>query len=197
MSKYNMSKIINIAQDEARKKIAEVIQQGGIIAYPTESVFGLGCDPLHEKAVKKILAIKKRQIDKGLILIASEWKDVCHYILPIEPSKLTSVMSTWPGPVTWAFPASNLVPAWICGDKNTVALRITDHPIARQICQLLKMAIVSTSANRSGEEPARSVLAVQEMFEQEIDLIIEGEVGSLGQPTPIRDVFTGQYLRNL
>ena len=174
-------------------KIKEVINHGGIIAYPTESVYGLGCDPFNEQAVKKIFSLKGREENKGLILIASSWHQINELVAPSGNFELA--LSTWPGPVTWLFQCSEKVPVWLNGNKNTIALRITAHPMASAICEMLDKAIVSTSANLAGEKPARTAAEVYQIFGDAIDLIIEGEVGDLKQPTPIRDVQTGNYLR--
>src|SRR3990167_4516311 len=133
------------------EKVTKVLQQQGVIAYPTEAVYGLGCDPFSELAVKKILKLKKRDINKGLILIASNWKQIENLIQPIPDEKLSQVMQTWPGPVTWLFPASDEVPRWISGAHSTIALRITAHPIAKALCEKWNGPIVSTSANKEGE----------------------------------------------
>lgn len=176
-------------------QLQQIIPQGGIIAYPTESVYGLGCDPLNESAVAKIAKIKGRTLDKGFILIASTLTQIEDFILPPEPKKFAEIKATWPGPVTWVFPCTDKVPVWIRGQHNTVAVRVTAHPIARAICNCLNKAIVSTSANRAGEEPVRSAQALKNLFLHEIDFIVEGDVGELPGPTPIRDALTGKHLR--
>lgn len=176
-------------------QLREVIQRGGIIAYPTEGAYGLGCDPFNESAVNKIIKIKGRISDKGFILIASSFDQVEDLISPIDSEKFKLINSTWPGPVTWVFPCSDKVPPWIRGKYNSVALRITAHPVAREICHSVNQAIVSTSANRSGESPLLTAQQVKQTFHKEIDLIIEGKIGELTSPTPIRDALTGEYLR--
>ena len=177
------------------EKVTKVLQQQGVIAYPTEAVYGLGCDPFSELAVKKILKLKKRDINKGLILIASNWKQIENLIQPIPDENLSQVMQTWPGPVTWLFPASDKVPRWISGTHSTIALRITAHPVAKAICEKFSGPIVSTSANEEGEIPAKTVEQVKLYFPSGIDLLIPGEVGDLSQPTPIRDVISGEFIR--
>ncbi len=176
-------------------KAIAVLKQGGIIAYPTEAVFGLGCDPFNKNAVLRILEIKNRSADKGLILIAANWQHLENLVQPLDSNILQKAFAAWPGPITWVFPASNIVPAWIRGAYDSVALRITNHPIAKKICENYGGPIVSTSANIEGSPPARTVTEVLEYFPNKIDYIVPGEVGDLKQPTKIYDVLTGKILR--
>ncbi|MBS0357783.1 MAG: threonylcarbamoyl-AMP synthase [Proteobacteria bacterium] len=178
-----------------KDKIKHIFQQGGLIAYPTEAVYGLGCDPFNEAAVNKLLACKKRSRDKGLILIASSWDQIKSLIAPIDESLLKKAKASWPGPFTWIFPASTEVPKWITGKFDSVALRITAHPIAHALCELLEQPIVSTSANIEGQIPARTDAEVRKLFGDQIDYLIEGPVGSLKKPTEIRDILTDKIIR--
>lgn len=173
----------------------KMLRNGGIIAYPTESVYGFGCDPFNKSAVSKLLAIKKREPHKGLILVASDFKQIESLITPIAPPLLTHVLETWPGPHTWVFPANDIVPTWIRGDHNTVALRVSAYPIVQQLCNQFCGPIVSTSANLSGELPTRSYRATQKMFKDTVDFIVNGTVGTLSRPTTIRDAITNEILR--
>lgn len=175
----------------ARERLAS----GGIVAYPTEAVYGLGCDPANPAAVKRLLALKNRPWHKGLILIAAEPDDLAPWIAPMTPDISERVTPTWPGPVTWLLPASAECPALVRGKHDTVATRVTAHPLAAQLCRTWGGALVSTSANRGGGEPARDAAAVRALFGDGIDLVIEGEVGDLEQPTPIRDARTGATVR--
>ncbi len=177
------------------QKIHAVFNNDGIIAYPTEAVFGLGCDPFNEKAVRRILAIKQRAEAQGLILIASAWHQFNDLIETPSAEQLEKVKATWPGPVTWLFPVKSTAPRWIVGDHNSVAIRMTAHPIARAICQAVDQVIVSTSANISGQSPCKTMQEVQDIFGDNIDLIIPGLVGDLANPTGIRDAVTGKVIR--
>jgi L-threonylcarbamoyladenylate synthase len=177
-------------------KAVEILKNGGIIAYPTEAVFGLGCNPFNELAVVKTLQIKKRPIDKGLILIASDWQQIKELTAPIPESLLNKVFATWPGPTTWIFPASPKAPHWITGTYNSIALRITAHPIAKQICEEYGGAIVSTSANIEGMPPAINTTQVAAIFGNNVDFIMPGTVGDLTKPTVIIDVLSDRILRS-
>lgn len=175
--------------------VASILRQGGIIAYPTEAVFGLGCDPFNKTAVNRILQLKNRDVAKGLILIAAAWEQLKPLVTDVPAAKLAAALATWPGPHTWLFPANAKVPAWIKGEHTSVALRVTQHPIAKAICEIFGGPIVSTSANIAHFSPAKTAAEVLAQFPHGIDYIISGEVGSLSNPTPIRDVMTGEIVR--
>jgi L-threonylcarbamoyladenylate synthase len=177
------------------EQAAAVVKNGGIIAYPTEAVFGLGCDPFNEESVQRLLSIKKRPTQKGLIVIAASWEIIAPLVQPVEPTALAHAQSTWPGPFTWVFPASNKAPVWICGSHHTIAVRVTAHPIARTLCNALNAPLLSTSANISTHPPLRDMHSVLRVFRDQIDYILPGEVGSSTQPTSIRDVITGNIFR--
>ena len=173
------------------------LRSGGIIAYPTEGVFGLGCDPCNDQAVAEILALKGRAAGKGLIIIAADFDQLLPFILLPEPPVLERVLASWPGPVTWLLPAAPWVPDRLTGGRATIACRVTDHPIAAQLCRAFGAPLVSTSANPSGRPPAKSLLQVRRYFGRQKDrlLLIPGPLGKLKGPTPIYDALTGRRLR--
>lgn len=172
-----------------------VLQQGGVIAYPTEAVYGLGCDPANQQAVQKILELKQRDRNKGLILIAADFEQLRPFLAEIEDSLLERVLATWPGPVTWLWPATSGVSTWLRGEHTTIAIRVTDHPLVIELCRAFGGALVSTSANVSGMPPARNAEQVQAQFKDRLDYILDGEVGGLAKPSQIRDVISGKVLR--
>jgi L-threonylcarbamoyladenylate synthase len=176
-------------------KIIAVLQSGGIIAYPTEAVYGLGCDPFNEDAVKRILQLKQRTPDKGLILIAANWDQIKGLVADVSQAILQKVLATWPGPTTWLLPASAKVPSWIKGDHSSIALRVSAHPVVQQICSAYGGPIVSTSANVADQLPARNIHEVLQQFPHGIDFMVPGEVGPLSQPTTIRDALTDAVKR--
>jgi len=181
----------------AIKQTVNHIKKGSIVAYPTEAVYGLGCDPFNAEAVARLRDIKKRTMNKGFILIAADWMQIKKLVKTIAPEKLNVALDSWPGPITWIFPASNQVPIWIRGEKNDIAVRVTSHPIAKQLCQTLGSPIISTSANISGQPPLRNHDAVRKQFKNDVDYILEGDVGDLPNPTEIRDVETGKIIRGV
>jgi L-threonylcarbamoyladenylate synthase len=174
-----------------------ILRDGGVIAYPTEAVFGLGCDPYNRDAVFKLLQLKSRRAQKGLILIASSFEQLKSVVAHEELSKhqLNEAFMTWPGPYTWIFPASPSVPSWIRGDFSTIAVRVTRHPVARALCETYGGPIVSTSANRDGCVPARTYQETLECFPKGLNGILKGEIGKLIKPTQIRDIQTGKIVR--
>ena len=174
---------------------AQCLLDGGVIAYPTEAVYGLGCDPDNREAVFRILELKSRPASAGLILIADRLERFAPYIKPVEPSARALALSTWPGPVTWLFPRSAAVPDWLAGVHDTIALRITAHPGCRALCEAFGGPIVSTSANPSKEEPARSAQQAHDYFEDRLCGIVEGPLGDSDQPSEIRDLATGAVIR--
>ena len=174
---------------------AHVLHQGGILAYPTESVFGLGCDPLDEAAVMRLLRLKQRDAGKGVILIAHSFDQLRDYTGPIPQDRLAEVASHWPGPSTWLLPAASWVPDWLTGRHSTLAMRVTAHPLAAALCRRAGMPLVSTSANLSGRPPARTPLQVRLRCGPQVDMVLHGRTGGLAKPTPIRDALTGKRLR--
>lgn len=173
------------------------LEGGGVVAYPTEAVWGLGCDPLIADAVWRILKMKQRNWRKGLILIAARFEQLLPYLDLPAPSVCERAFATWPGPYTWVFPASRHCPALITGGRATVAVRVTAHPGTARLCMEFGGPLVSTSANRSGREPARSPIAVRRQFGAGVDILVPGPIGALQGPTPIRDIVTGQTFRAL
>lgn len=175
--------------------IVDAVRQGGVVAYPTEGVYGLGCNPANPEAVMRILQIKERPIEKGLILIAAELVQLDPWVEPLGTNLRKRVLASWPGPVTWLLPARRDVPVWLRGAHTTLAVRVTDHPLASALCQAVGHPLVSTSANRGGQEPARTADAVESMLGLELDGILDGPIGVLSGPTEIRDAQTGRVIR--
>lgn len=171
-----------------------VVWGGGVIAYPTEAVFGLGCDPLNAQAIARILAIKQRDAGKGFILIAADIAQLEPF-MQLGEAMRAELLKTWPGPVTWVVPTSGGVPEYLSGGRDTLAVRVTAHPVARVLCEATSLALVSTSANLSGHSPLRSSLAVRRLLGNKVDYVVPGAVGGLKKPTEIRDARTGNVLR--
>lgn len=170
---------------------ARVLRRGGIVAYATEYCFGLGCDPQNRRAVLRLLRLKRRSIKKGLILLAADPQQLAPYVAEIPPKAL----ATWPGPHTWLVARNPSAPGWISGGHSTVAVRVTAHPQAAALCRAARRAIVSTSANRANDAPARTDREVRQRFGHGIDYVLPGYVGDAPAPTPIRDAVTGGVVR--
>lgn len=178
-------------------KAAEIFTQGGIIAYPTEAVFGLGCDPDNELAVQKLLSIKQRSAHKGLILLATNYSQLLPYLdePAISQEDLVKVLSRWPDAITQVLPASKNISPLLCGHFNAIAVRITDHKDVVALCQQTNKAIVSTSANLAGEQPATTWQQVEKQLGDKIDFILEGVTSGLLKPSTIINGLTGEVLR--
>ncbi|MCW9013397.1 MAG: Sua5/YciO/YrdC/YwlC family protein [Gammaproteobacteria bacterium] len=176
------------------KNAASICRQGGVIAYPTESVYGLGCDPLNQLAVFRLLYLKQRPVEKGLILLASDIQQLLPFITP-NASQLKKLTTIPDKPTTWLVPASSLAPDWITGRHKKLAVRITQHKTARALCDALGFPLVSTSANRDSRPPAKTALKVKQYFGNEIDFILAGATGKLDKPTEIKDLDTNQIIR--
>ncbi|MFO1258184.1 MAG: Sua5/YciO/YrdC/YwlC family protein [Gammaproteobacteria bacterium] len=178
------------------QKALLVLQQGGIIAYPTEAVFGLGCDPSQPAAVASVIHLKRRDPSKGLILIAHTFECLQSYIdiSMVPPDHLKQILASWPGPYTWIFPTKASVSPLLTGRFNSLAVRVTAHPIARGLCEGFGGPIVSTSANPEGLPPAKTRTEVEAYFGHQCE-VVDDQIGDLAQPTAIRDALTLAYVR--
>jgi L-threonylcarbamoyladenylate synthase len=172
-----------------------VLRRGGIIAYPTEAVYGLGCDPLRGDSIQRLLQLKQRSVRLGLIVIGADFQQLAPFVLDLNEETWAQVVAPWPSPVTWLLPARAEVPGWLTGGRETIAVRVTAHPIAAALCRYVGMPLVSTSANRHRHPPARSHLQVRRAFGNRLDYIVPGRVGKLRRPTPIRNALTGEQIR--
>lgn len=172
-----------------------VLLRGGVIVYPTETVWGVGCDPFNERAVQRLLEIKQRPVDKGLILIAADPEQLRPYIVAAAVAHLERATASEPEPVTWVYGATDAVPPWIRGKHPTVAVRVTSHPVARALCADYGKPLVSTSANISGHPPSQNELLVRRWFAGRVDLFVPGKAGPYTRPSQIRDAHSGAILR--
>lgn len=170
------------------------LKRGGVIAYPTESCFGLGCDPRNPIAVRRLLRIKGRPERKGLIVIASRLQQLKPYLAPLKSEQISQLHSKWPGPHTWLIPASHNCPFWLTGRHSTIAVRVTAFPAAAKLCREADMALVSTSANRSGQKPAKTARECSRLFGSKVR-VIPGRIGKRRKPSTIQDLATGKILR--
>jgi L-threonylcarbamoyladenylate synthase len=177
---------------------AVLLHHGGFLAYPTEAVWGLGCDPFNEATVLRLLALKQRAVDKGLILIAGDvgqfeglldWQALPH-------DRVQLVLASWPGPHTWIVPATARVPRWIKGAHEGVAARVSAHPVVIALCAAFGGPLVSTSANGAGKPPPSTLADLDPQLIAQLDGVVDGNTGGLAQPTPIREALSGVVLRN-
>lgn len=171
----------------------EIIREGGVIAAPTEAVYGLSCDPWNEAAVQTLLGLKQRNVAQGLILVAGGLYQFTSLVEHLSREQQQELLASWPGPVTWLVPANEHVPDWISGDHHSVALRVTAHPVMAELCRVAGKPLVSTSANPSGAPPARDISQLEVYFPG--ITVLEGELGGADRPSEIRDLETGKILR--
>ncbi|GIZ10707.1 L-threonylcarbamoyladenylate synthase [Pseudomonas sp. NCCP-436] len=176
------------------QQTAQVVRQGGVIAYPTEAVWGLGCDPWNETAVYRLLALKERPVHKGLILVAGSMEQFDFLLDDLPDIWRQRLADSWPGPNTWLVPHRELLPEWITGEHDSVALRVSDHPLVQALCREAG-PIVSTSANPAGRPSARSRLRVEQYFHDQLDKVLGGALGGRKNPSLIRDLRSGEVIR--
>ncbi|MDD2892465.1 MAG: Sua5/YciO/YrdC/YwlC family protein [Halothiobacillaceae bacterium] len=179
------------------RRAARWLRAGGVLAYPTEAVFGLGCDPRNDAALRRLLALKQRTWRKGLILIADDAAQLAGYLQPLPESVQMRAQASWPGATTWLWPARAQVSLWLRGAHPSLAVRIPAHPAARALCRAFGHALVSTSANRAGQHPARNALEVRRKLGAHAPvLIVHGEVNRRARPSQIIDLLSGQAVRS-
>lgn len=172
------------------------LQCGGVIACATEAVWGLSCDPGNEHAVARLLSLKSRPVEKGLILVAASESQLDFLLSELPAQQRRMLSDSWPGPATWLIPHRGCVPDWICGSHATVAVRVSSHPVVSALCAAWGGPLVSTSANPAGALPAREAYQVRRYFGSALDYLLPGRVGSARRPTGIRDLFSGQIVRD-
>ena len=177
------------------RRAAAAVAAGGVIAYPTEAVWGLGCDPFQPLAVQRLLQLKARAGDKGLILVAGDWRQLGWLLDDLSPTHQARLRQSWPGPNTWLIPHRGRVPAYLCGRFDTIALRISAHPPVVALCAALDAPLVSTSANPSGARPATRLFQVHRYFGQALDQVLPGPLGGDRTTSVIRDLESGRLVR--
>ena len=176
--------------------IARILKQGGVIAYPTEAVWGLGCDPYNEAAVKRILALKQRPMEKGLILVAGHQQELAPWQKPLSQTQFTTLTSVTDKPTSWVVPDQTIAPTWVRGQHASVAIRLSQHLPVCQLCQAFGGVVVSTSANPSGLSPALSIEQVQHYFKDQIEAIFDAPLGNAQEPSQVKDLLTNNLYRS-
>lgn len=179
---------------------AECLKQGHVLAYPTEAVWGLGCDPYNQQAFLEILRLKQRPIEKGVILLAANLTQVESLLTNLDDKIRAQVIESWTHQdptqraTTWLLPATKEIPTWIKGNHPKVAVRVTNHPLCVALCSAFDRFIVSTSANPAGLEPARSLQDAMQYFHQDLNYL-NGDLGLSCEPSRILDAETGAVIR--
>ena len=185
---------------DAPRALRAYLRRGGLIAYATQAVFGLGCDPRSARGVRRLLALKRRPAHKGLIVIADRPERLAPFHQPLTPAQRQRAQSRWPGAHTWLMPAAARVPVALRGRHRQpgqhprMALRVDAHPDAVALCRRLKMALVSTSANRAGRRPLKRARDCRRQFGERVR-VIPGRVKAHCRPSTIADLLSDQVLR--
>tara|TARA_R110002167_G_scaffold128655_2_gene311121 strand:+ start:12185 stop:12742 length:558 start_codon:yes stop_codon:yes gene_type:complete len=178
------------------KQAVSALHQGGVIGYPTEAVWGLGCDPFQAEAVERLLRLKQRPVEKGLILVAASMEQLQPLLRALSRAQRAELELSWPGPTTWLVPdPDGLIPPWIKGQHTSVAVRVSAHNQVATLCKAFGGPLVSTSANLAGIEAARSAIEVRQAFGHQLDFLLPGTLGGQEHPSVIRDLSSGRVLR--
>ncbi|WP_137170493.1 L-threonylcarbamoyladenylate synthase [Marinomonas sp. FW-1] len=177
------------------EELADIIRKGGVIAYPTEAVWGLGCDPYNESAVRRILTLKDRPEYKGLILIAGAKDQLTPWLETLDTNASERLISQNEIPTSWVVPDTTITPSWVRGEHQSVAIRLSQHQPVQRLCAAYQGVIVSTSANPAGLDPAMSVEEVNAYFGDKVDAIFNAPLGGASQPSQVRDILTDTLFR--
>jgi L-threonylcarbamoyladenylate synthase len=176
------------------RKVRAHLKNGGVIAYPTESCYGLGCDPRNGRAVQRLLRLKQRPQSKGLLLVADRFERLAPFVAALDTQEHASLKQWWPGPFTLLLPASRKTPRWLRGAHDSIGVRVTAHPEAASLCRRLGMALVSSSANRSGLRPLKTYADCTRAFGRDA-LVLRGKIGKRKSPSTIIDFKNGRLIR--
>jgi L-threonylcarbamoyladenylate synthase len=169
--------------------------EGGVIACPTEAVWGLSCDPANHRAVTRLLELKRRPMTKGLILVASSLAQFEFLLADLDERQRDRLAATWPGPTTWLIPHHSRVSPWVHGEHDTVAVRVSAHPVVQALCRDWGVPVVYTSANPAGAKPPTTGWQVRRYFGDRLDGILPGAVGGAARPSEIKDLLSGSQIR--
>lgn len=176
------------------RRVRAFLRRGGVIAYPTESCYGLGCDPRRRDAVHHILRLKGRPQAKGLILVGAAVDQFLVYLAPIPADISRRFGDWWPGPNTLLLPKNARAPRWLTGKHEKMAVRVTAHLETARLCRFLRMPLVSTSANRSSQRPLRTAAECRRQFGSQV-FALEGRIGRRKRPSTILDPANGGVVR--
>lgn len=176
---------MSAARRLSSRTLSAFLGRGGVIAYPTESCYGFGCDPRNRRAVQRILRLKRRPPQKGLILIAAEYRQVARYLQPLTPAEQDRLRADGAQAITYLMPVRPSCPRWLRGAHDTLAVRLTAHPFAQGLCRSAQRALVSTSANLSGRRAVKTYADCLRQFGSRV-WVLPGKVGKRKRPSTIR-----------
>lgn len=178
------------------QQILPYLQNQQVVAYPTEAVFGLGCNPFSQTAVEKLLALKQRPVEKGLILIAHDLALLLPFIAQekLQRADWQRLQQIYARPTTWVVPAHADTPRYLTGSFNSIAVRLCPHPAVKILCEQAGFALTSTSANLTGLPPCKTAHEVRQQFGENFPCL-DLAVGGANKPSEIRDLVTNQLFR--
>ncbi|MFK7730754.1 MAG: L-threonylcarbamoyladenylate synthase [Pseudomonadales bacterium] len=177
------------------QRAVETLQAGGLLAYPTEAVWGLGCDPDNSQALARLLQLKRRSPDKGLILVAANKEQLAPWLGDLSVDEWQRLGSRQAHPTSWIAPCNPNVDPLLSGGRPTLCVRVSAHPLVEQLCTAWSGPIVSTSANPSGRQPARSVAQARGYFANAVDYYLAGNLGGATSVSEIRYIDSGETVR--
>jgi len=173
----------------------DVLEKGGIIAYPTESTFGLGCDPFNTVVIERLQEIKQREADKGMIVVVANWSQVEELVEWQDEIQKDMIEQTWPGHITWVFPAKKSLSPRLCGPHHTIAIRMSAEPLIKELCDQFGHGVVSTSANVSHKTAVTTMMEAKSVFAEQVDFYVDEKVGAAKGPSKIIDAITCKIYR--
>lgn len=199
---------INSFYPDNLKLASDFVQQGNLLAYPTEAVWGIGCDPFNQQAVEQILAIKNRPLEKGMIVIAPSIASIQPFLQYLPQERQQTILSSWRKvdnqAITWLFPIPQdlpiKIPDWVTGGRDSLAIRVIAHPTIGKLCQKLISPqnpygfLISTSCNPSGELPAKNFTQAQQYFGESVGYLVD-ETLNFTQPSQIKNALSGELVR--
>lgn len=171
------------------------LRRGEIIAYPTEAVYGLGCDPMNQQALKKLLLLKQRAADKGLIVVGADYSHIAPYVAMTQEELPEIINNSWPGPYNWVLPAPSSSSNLLTGQYVTQAVRVSAHPVVKELCVGFGGGIVSTSANITNQASCTTQEELQDSFFSGVAGIVSGDIGEELQPCSIRQYNSTKVIR--
>ena len=175
---------------------SQILRSSGVIAYPTETVWGIGCDPQQPSALQRVIDLKRRDAHKGLILIAGHIEQFNFLLHDLPKAQKTQLENSWPGAVTWLVPHNNRVHPLVHGQFSTVAIRVSEHKIVKELCETFNGPIVSTSANLAGQATIQNSIRAMKFLGHDLDFILQGPLGMAVAPSRIIDLQTGRIIRH-
>ena len=174
---------------------AEALQAGGVIAYPTEGVWGLGCNPFDYGAVERLMQIKQRSINKGVLLISGQQEHFSPLYEGFDAEELARLHAGWRKFQTWILPNRDFAPSWVTGDHSGIAVRVTKHPLVAALTKRFAGPIVSTSANLAGQAPIGDVAQLKDCLGEQLDYVLPGQLGGQQKASTIVDFVSGNIVR--